>query len=91
MLVKRMKGLQMLGIAVIALLAWPSLAGAQSFPRLKPLPPHKDATAVAAVAATSTPSSSWQLLTNQPPVLNYVECGPGNPPIAHRWYCHAGR
>ena len=63
--------LRMLTVAFVVLLAWPSLASAQSSPRLTPLPPRKGATAApvpAAVhAAASTPSSPWQLLTNQPP------------------------
>ena len=50
--------LRMLTLAFVVLLAWPSLASAQSFPRLKPLPPRKGATApAAAAAAASTPSS----------------------------------
>ena len=73
--------------AVVVLLAWPSLAYAQSFPRLKPLPPKKDAKLVAAhtanaakAAALPSPSPSlWQTLTNQPPVLDFVDCGPNNP------------
>jgi hypothetical protein len=81
---KRMKVLQSLGIALMALLAWPQLAGAQSVPRLKPLPPKKGAAALfapdaAAAASTSSSSSPWQMLTNQPPVLDYTDCGPNNP------------
>jgi hypothetical protein len=74
-------GLRLLAIASVASLAWSGLAGAQSFPRAKPRPPIKDATfaAVATPAVASASSSRWQLLTNQPPVLNYTECGPGNP------------
>src|SRR5215813_8965047 len=53
-------------------------AGAQSFPRLKPLPPKKDVTVLKATQALA-PGSPWQLLTNQPPVLDPVDCGPGNP------------
>jgi hypothetical protein len=30
-------------VVVFVLLAWAGIAGAQSFPRLKPLPPKKDA------------------------------------------------
>src|SRR5438552_17777150 len=66
------------GYVVFVLLAWTGLAGAQSFPKLKPLPPKKDASPHAA-AATLAPGSPWQLLTNQPPVLDYTDCGPGNP------------
>jgi hypothetical protein len=43
-----------------------------------PIPPEKGARAFAATAALA-PSSPWQLLTNQPPVLDYTDCGPGNP------------
>jgi hypothetical protein len=76
--------LRMLTIVFVVLLAWPSLASAQGFPRLRPLPPKKNATAVAARAAHATallsPSpSSWQTLTNQPPVLDFFDCGPNNP------------
>jgi len=65
-------------VVVFVLLAWPDIASAQSFPRLKPLPPKKDASALKATPALA-PSSPWQLLTNQPPVLDYTDCGPGNP------------
>jgi hypothetical protein len=72
--------LRMLTVAFLVLLAWPSLAGAQSFPRSQPRPPRKGATAHAASAALpADPSSPWQTLTNQPPVLDYAACGPGNP------------
>ena len=52
---------------------------AQTFTMPKtPIPPKKSATAFAAIAAVA-PGSPWQLLTHQPPVLDYVDCGPGNP------------
>jgi hypothetical protein len=56
-------------------------AAAQSFPLLKPLPPKKTLVHAAAVAANTAgmSSSPWQLLKNQPPVLDPVDCGPGNP------------
>src|ERR1700675_1447625 len=64
-----------------------SLASAESFPLLKPLPPKKSSapaasaltTAVSTAAASDASSSPWHLLTNQPPVLDPVDCGPGNP------------
>jgi hypothetical protein len=72
--------LRMLAVAFVVLLAWPSLAGAQSFPRLKPLPPRKGVNAHAANAdLPADQPPSWQMLTSQPPVLNYAACGPGNP------------
>src|SRR5437763_16655227 len=43
-----------------------------------PLPPKKGSTALTATAAPAA-GSPWQLLTNQPPVLDYADCGPGNP------------
>lgn len=57
------------------------LAGAESFPLLKPLPPKKDPVhaAVALTSAVSDASSPWQLLKNQPPVIDPVNCGAGNP------------
>ena len=65
-------------VVVLILLAVAHLASAQSFPRLKPLPPKKDATVLNATPALA-PDSPWQLLTNQPPVLDYTDCGPGSP------------
>jgi hypothetical protein len=65
-------------IVVFVLLAWTGIAGAQSFPRLKPLPPKKGATVLNASPALAS-ASPWQLLANQPPVLDYTNCGPGNP------------
>ena len=63
--------------AVIAALMWPGLAGAQSFPRPKPLPPQKGTSSF--FAPVPSKSSPWQNLTNQPQVLDPVDCGPGNP------------
>jgi hypothetical protein len=77
MIGKKLNGSHMVGIAVIAVLAWPFLADAQSFPRLKPLPPRKGA--FARVAPAASPSSPWQKLTNQPPLLDYFDCGTGSP------------
>src|SRR6516225_5537791 len=69
-------------VSFICLLACPEFASAQSLPRLKPLPPKKNhASAIAAgagAAAAAAPLSPWQLLPNQPPVLDYVDCGPGS-------------
>jgi Kelch motif len=77
MIGKKLNVSQLLGIAVIAVLAWPFLAEAQSFPTLKPIPPRKGTYARAALSAG--PSSPWQMLPNQPPVLDYADCGPGSP------------
>jgi hypothetical protein len=56
-------------------------AGAQAFAKPNPIPPIPPKKGAAAVAATATlaPGSLWQLLANQPPVLDYADCGPGNP------------
>src|SRR5262249_12730400 len=57
------------------------LAEAQISPKpmpLPPIPPKKGARALAATPALA-PNSPWQLLTNQPPVLDPTDCGPGNP------------
>src|SRR5262245_44332085 len=64
---------------LVTVLAWAGIADAQSFPRLKPLPPKKHATVLNATRALAATTSPWQLLTNQPPVLDPVDCGPGNP------------
>src|SRR5215467_16022058 len=65
-------------VLAFVLFASASLANAQFLRRLKPLPPKKDASALEA-PTTVAPNSRWRLLTNQPPVLDYTECGPGNP------------
>lgn len=70
--------LRMPTVVLCVLLAWRSLASAQSFAPRTPLPPRKDAvTALAALPASS--KSPWQVLTNQPSVLDPTDCGPGNP------------
>src|SRR3984885_10154832 len=73
-----MRQLVLLGL-MAALVA--GRAAAQSFPLLKPLPPKKTLVHAAAVTANTanTSTSPWQLLTNQPPVLDPVDCGPNNP------------
>src|SRR5262245_35910560 len=43
-----------------------------------PIPPKKGARPLAATAALA-PNSPWQMLTNQPPVLDPTDCGPNNP------------
>jgi hypothetical protein len=66
-------------VTFVAVLAGPALVGAQSFsaPRLKPIPPRKGAISRATFAANS--ASSWQKLPNQPPLLDYADCGTGSP------------
>jgi hypothetical protein len=71
--------LNVLAVALLASVVRPDLARAQS-PRPKPLPPHKNVKSAphhAPVAPAAAPS--WQLLTTQPPLLNYAACGPGSP------------
>ena len=63
---------------VFICLASANLADAQFLRTPKPLPPKKDASALKA-PTTVAPNSPWQMLTNQPPVLDYTDCGPGNP------------
>ena len=65
-------------VVVLILAAVAQLASAQSMRRLKPPPPKKDAIVLKATTALA-PNSPWELLTNQPPVLDYTDCGPGNP------------
>jgi len=66
---------QIPSILFVVLLA--SLAGAQSLPRLKPIPPLGTATQSATLTANaSSASSPWQPLTNQP---NFLGCGAANP------------
>ena len=65
-------------VLAFVLLVSANLADAQFLARLKPLPPRKDASALKSFPALA-PTSPWQLLTNQPPVLDYTDCGPGNP------------
>src|SRR2546429_7481974 len=65
-------------VVVLILAAVAQLGSAQSMRRLKPPPPKKDASVLKATPALA-PGSPWQLLTNQPPVLDPFDCGPGNP------------
>ena len=65
-------------IVMLVFFSCAALAGAQALRPLKPLPPKKDARGFAA-APSLAPGSPWQLLTNQPPVIDYTDCGPGNP------------
>src|SRR5437879_7815923 len=65
-------------VLAFVLVASASLANAQFLRTPKPLPPKKDASALKA-PTTVAPNSPWQMLTNQPPVLDYTDCGPGNP------------
>ena len=51
-------------VAVFTLVGWPGIVGAQSFPRIKPLPPKKDPTILKAAAPLAT-NSPWQLLTTK--------------------------
>jgi hypothetical protein len=86
MLVKN-KILRVLVMTFASTLVWPVLAGAQSTRPLKPLPPKKAAATLAAVtnatsvsaAVTDTAASPWVNLPNQPPLLDYTDCGTGNP------------
>ncbi len=64
-------------VTLFVLLGLPGILNAQ-FPPPKPLPPKKVVTTAAALPAPAA-ASSWQLLKNQPPVLDYTDCGPGNP------------
>jgi hypothetical protein len=68
-----------------AALAWFGLAHAQTFPRLKPIPPRGFRAAVAPALAPSTnssPASPWQPLNNQPPFTTNV-CNGGFPGAAN--------
>jgi len=76
---KQLLVLQALGVAVIGLLIFIGTVSAQSVPRLKPLPPKKVRPAVTAQAHATAPPlaalpGSWQMLPNQPPVLDIVDC-----------------
>ena len=59
--------LRILVAAFVVLLAWPGLAGAQSLPKLKPIP-HNRRVAGRALVAPAVPSP-WTPLTNQPNFL----------------------
>ena len=69
--------LRMSTVAFVVLLALPGIVNAQ-FPPPKPLPPRKNLATIAA-SANAPVASPWLKLTNQPPVLDYADCGPGNP------------
>jgi hypothetical protein len=75
--------LQAPGVAVIGLLIFIGAVSAQSVPGLKPPPPKKARPAVtveahALAAPLAALAGTWQMLPNQPPVLDYFDCGPGS-------------
>jgi hypothetical protein len=79
---ENMRGINTWALGIIAvafaiLLVWTGSASAQTFPHLTPPPPHKSASNRNAPIVPA--NSPWQLLTNQPPVLDFTDCGPGNP------------
>jgi hypothetical protein len=65
-------------IAALVLLTCVGFVNAQALRPLKPLPPKKNTKAFA-VPPSLAPNSPWQMLRNQPPVIDYTDCGPGNP------------
>ncbi len=73
-------------MCVFAALTYVGLADAQTFPRLKPIPPRGPrAAAVAparAVSANSSTASPWQALKNQPPFTTNA-CNGGFPGAAN--------
>ena len=70
--------------AAMGVLRGPPLASSRSPParrlflQAKALPPKRNLNCPRRTA-TLAAGSPWQLLTNQPPVLDYFDCGPGNP------------
>jgi hypothetical protein len=61
---------------------WPGLAAAQTLTHLTPLPPHKTSNSPVVsgpIQFSPDTASPWVVLPNQPPVLDYIDCGPGNP------------
>jgi hypothetical protein len=67
----------LVAVTCAALLGWTGTAGAQSPPRHTPLPVKRSV--LQAAVALSPSASPWQMLPNQPPVLDAYYCGPGNP------------
>jgi len=68
---------RILTVVSIGLFIMPCLVQAQSRARLLPLPPKKGPMARMPLGAPA--SSRWQVLPNQPPVLDYTDCGPNAP------------
>lgn len=82
-----MKSAQWMWSALLCALAGlicSSVVEAQSFPRLKPIPPRgpRVAAAAAAVAAGASASSPWEALTNPPPFTTNA-CNGGFPGAAN--------
>lgn len=69
-----------LAILFAILISWPGAAAQSLTPAAPPIPPKKHSRPIV-TASPLAPSgtSAWQKLTNQPPVLDYTDCGPGNP------------
>ncbi len=73
-------------VVALAALAAFGLADAQTFPRLKPIPPRGSRATVAAaslaLSTNSSPASPWQALNNQPPFTTN-SCNGGAPGAAN--------
>ncbi len=65
---RNLRTFTLFAISFVCLLTWSEIAGAQSFPRLKPIPPQKSAQRTIALASDTT--SQWQPLANQAPSGN---------------------
>lgn len=84
----RNTGWPALAMAAVALTLMSASAWAQLVPRIKPMPPSKSAVVNAAStmntmsampSTAASPTTRWQMLPNQPPVLDYTDCGPSSP------------
>jgi hypothetical protein len=69
-------------VCSLVALGWFDLAEAQSFPRLKPIPPRGPRISAAAIAASPSTASPWQPLNNQPPFTTNA-CNGGVPGAAN--------
>ena len=61
------------------LLAWAGICWRTVFPQAECLSRRKRTQLSLRQLRALAPNSPWQLLTNQPPVLDPIDCGPGNP------------
>lgn len=78
----RTMGVWRLPTSVLVVFLIASGAAAQSLtPPAPPIPPKKHDRPAVPIASPLSPSGTpaWQELTNQPPLLDYTDCGPGNP------------
>lgn len=75
----RISGLLALLLTSVAWAASPTLLEPKALPPTKAAPDYASFAAMQGLPASGASSGSWTTLAAQPPLLDYVDCGPGTP------------